>query len=245
MGGIHVCERTTSDYDYIYVAAQSQLYLPTVLHSRPNHADGTNGAFPEFIHGFYVGVDYGLDIGLVYRSSWSLDFFGYTAVYPDQAKQSPPFEIPAWTVMLKTYFESGQLIAQCTSEDGSRVYGELHVDITGDSYRRYQSGSQINREMLLAMNPDQPKGTHYNLPADAYYSQSKFTNTTLTTASGSYVFMTSENSYPRYDRPDPDMPSVTGSYDSDTRSVTEFGKYVADVTTATLDKNKYQITPIS
>lgn len=242
MGGIHVCERTTSNDDYIYVAAQSQLYLPTVLHSRPNHADGTNGAFPEFIHGFYVG-GYGLDIGLVYRSSWSLDFFSYATVYPDQAEQSPSFEIPAWNVMLKTYFENGHLIAQCTSEDGSRIYGDLSVKITADSYRRYQSGSQINREMLLAMN----KGDNgsYNLPADAYYSQAKFTNTTLTTSSGSYVFMTSENSYPRYNKPDPDMPSVTGSYDSDTRSVTEFGKYVADVTTATLDKNKYQITPIS
>lgn len=244
MGGIHVCERTTSDHDYIYVAAQSQLYLPTVLHSRPNHTDGTNGAFPEFIHGFYVG-DYGLDIGLVYRSSWSLDFFSYAAVYPDQAKQSSSFEIPAWNVMLKTYFENGHLIAQCTSEDGSRIYADLSVEITDDSYRRYQSGSQINREMLLAMNPDQPKGKHYHLPANAYYSQAKFTNTTLTTASGSYVFMTSENSYPRYDRPDSGMPDMSAYYDSDTRSVTEFGKYVADVTTATLDKEKYSITPIS
>lgn len=243
MGGIHVCERTTNDD--IYVAAQSQLYLPTVLHSRPNEADGTNGAFPEFIHGFYVGDDYGLDIGLVYRSSWSLDFFSYATVYPGKAEQSPSFEIPAWNVMLKTYFEGGQLVAQCTSEDGSRVYGELHVDITGDSYQGILSGSRVNREMLLAMNSDGAHPPQYHLPAEAYYSQAKFTNTTLTTASGSYVFMTSENSYPRYNRPDPDMPSVTSWYDSDTRSVTEFGKYVADVTTATLDKEKYSITPIS
>lgn len=242
MGGIHVCERTTNDH--IYVAAQSQLYIPTTVGNRPNNAAWLNGAFPEFIHGFYID-GYGFDIGLIYDSGWILQFYALPTTYADKRTvRVGSFDVP-WTLMLRTYFEGGQLIAQCTDENGHAISPILKASLANDAYQRLTSGCTINREMLLAMNPDQSEGKHFNLPAEAYYSQAKFTNTTLTTASGSYVFMTSSNSNAVYNKVDTGMTHVADYYLSYARTVTEFGKYVADVTTATFDKARHPISDIS
>lgn len=237
MGGVHVLYRKTNASTY--VAANSTLYLPSTCYCRNNNSSYEYGAFPEFFHGLYYG-SYGLDSGIGYKDGGFRILFWcneYTA--STQSGESAAFSRPTnGQVVLRSYLSNGKLCTRVETTSGSTL-ASLDMTLISAAYTRLSAGCTINREATIAMNAP------YTLPAPAYYSQFKFTNTTLTTVSGSYVALSTSNSYIYVKNKNDDLPSSYTSYYASNllESVME-GNYVADVSTATMNKSTYPVSAI-
>lgn len=242
MGGVHTAYRKSSSANY--VAVESTIVLPQTSYCRENNADATNGAFPEFFHGFYKGSIYGLDIGIGYKNgSYRLFFYSYANTQSTQWFESNAFALTSdRTYTLKTYFSGGYLITRCMNSSGT-VVASLDVYLQPEAYTSMSQGCTINRELCIAINPSVKGGSSYTVPARAYFSQTKFTKTKMTTNTGSTVYMTTSNTTTQHGKIDNGTPTTT--YESATRlNIMENGTYVADVATATFDKANIKVSPI-
>ncbi len=67
MAGVHTTYRTTKGIGSNYVGMEGKLKLPSAYGARPNDANYKNGAFPEFMYGFYPTSisNKGCDCGIV------------------------------------------------------------------------------------------------------------------------------------------------------------------------------------
>lgn len=246
MSGIHTVYRKSTGTNFVGV--ESKIYLPATCVCRENNptSSGYNGAFPEFFHGFYKGSSYGLDIGIIYKSgSYRLFFYSYANTQSTQwFTSSQTFNVGSTydsrLFTLKSYFQDGYLITRCYNSSGT-VVASLDVFLNSTAYASMSQGCTINREMCLAINKD--SAGNINVPASCYFSQAKWTQTKMTTTSGSVVAMTNSNTTTQHGKVDSGTPTSTYAK-QDSLGVTESG-YVADVATATFDKSTYPVKAIS
>lgn len=242
--GVHVAYRKTNDH--FYVAAASTLALPREAGYRPNDSNYYNGAFPEFFHGFYVR-GYGLDTGIMYGEDGNGDV-GFILCFNALGNTYGP----GWynnsvmsgvrkgdMVQLVTSFVNGYLKTDCTTTSGS-VLDSYSIYLTPVAYRALSAGSEMHREITLAMNADE--SGQAEVPASAYFKDAEFSRTTLTTNRGEYAKLTESNSNTKssgtwdgnIDR------STYQGYAREFEGSEEEG-YVRDVANATLDKENYPI----
>ncbi len=248
MSGIHTVYRKSIGTNFVEV--ESKIYLPVTCYCRENSPvnSGYNGAFPEFFHGFYKGSSYGLDIGIMYRNgSYRLFFYSYKNTQSTQwFTSSKTFNIgdtyESRLFTLKSFFQNGYLVTRCYNSSGTLV-ASLDVFLEPAAYASMSQGCTINREMCLALNKN--SAGEYTLPAPCYFSQAKWTQTKMKTASGTVVAMTNSNTTTQHGKKDNGTPDNTYAK-NDSLNVME-GGYVADVATATFDKEHepYKVKPIS
>jgi hypothetical protein len=237
MAGIHTAYRQTNYYNF--VAVSSELTLPTVYGCRENDYNSKNGAFPEFFHGFYDSHNYGLDIGVIYKGGrFRLAFWSYHNTQPTQWFTSSGFRVPSnRRVILSSYFKNGYLVTRCKDTHG-KVLACLDVKLTTKAYNVLSNGCYINREMVIAMNKN--SDGKFEVPASAYFKNSKFSRTTLTNSHGQYIALTKYNSNTRKTgKVDPATPNKTYDYDI-SLNIMEHG-YVTDIASATMDKYNHAL----
>lgn len=249
MGGIHTLYRKSTGSNF--VAVESNIYLPVSCANRDNSPTGSgqNGAFPEFFHGFYKGSSYGLDIGIIYKNgAYYLAFYSYANTQPTQwftSKNS--FNVGSTYASrlftLKSYFQDGYLVTRCHNSSGTLV-ASLDVKLTTAAYESMSQGCTINREMCLAINPN--ASGKFELPAECYFSQAKWTQTKMTTVSGTEVAMTNSNTTTLHGKIDNglDEKVLETVYAKNIRQGIMEGNYVADVATATFDKSNHPVSAI-
>lgn len=227
--------------------------MPVSCANRDNSPTGSgqNGAFPEFFHGFYKGSSYGLDIGIIYKNgAYYLAFYSYANTQPTQwftSKNS--FNVGSTYASrlftLKSYFQDGYLVTRCHNSSGTLV-ASLDVKLTTAAYESMSQGCTINREMCLAINPDASGKCKF--PADCYFSQAKWTQTKMTTVSGTEVAMTNSNTTTLHGKIDNGTlesgVSVEDVYADKIRQGIMEGNYVADVATATFELTKHPVSEI-
>lgn len=245
MGGIHTLYRKSTGANF--VAVESKIYLPASCANRDNSptSSGQNGASPEFFHGFYKGSTYGLDIGIIYKNgAYYLAFYSYANTQPTKwftSKNS--FNVGSTYASrqftLKSHFQDGYLVTRCYNSSNTLV-ASLDVKLTTAAYNSMSQGCTINREMCLAINPD--ASGNINVPANCYFSQAKWTQTKMTTASGNVVAMTNSNTTTLHGKVDAGTP--TSTYDKRILSGVMESGYVADVATATFNKTSYPVSDI-
>lgn len=189
-GGYHVCHRTTNASTYIAMA--STLKLPTLCACEPDSAPGVyDGTYPEFFHGFYAG-SYGLDIGVIWyqdgRFGINYHTFTNTAAVTDGEFSITTGVGKGDTIELRTYLSGQLLVAQIYKN--SNWMHTSQITLTSAAATRFAQGCTINREIAMASN----NAANGGIPSDAYFSDTKFSNSTLTTTGGAYVALSSSNS---------------------------------------------------
>lgn len=189
-GGYHVCHRATNTSSYVALA--STLKLPSSCACEPNSASGVyDGTYPELFHGFYAGL-YGCDIGVIWYEDGKFGIayhtFSNTAAVTDD-------EIPITTgvgkgdtIELRTYLSGQYLVAQIYKNSAWKHTSQ--ISLTSAAATRFAQGCKINREICMASNNAATGG----IPSAAYFRDTKFSNSTLTTTSGTYTAMSNSNS---------------------------------------------------
>ena len=252
MSGVHTAYRKTTGTNFVEV--QSTIILPTTIVYRENNpvSSGYNGAFPEFFHGFYKGDSYGLDAGILKKNgAYRLFFNSYPNTQSTGWFTSDPFDVgtslSSRTFTLRSFFSNGYLCTRCYNSNNVEV-AALDVYLTTAAYNSMSQGCTINRELTLAINADSLG--NINIPANCYFSQTKIPNTLLTTASGAQVKMNLNNTTTQHGKLDPAM-QINGvpdllelHYDKRISVGVMEGDYVADVATATFNKDDYPVSEI-
>ncbi|MBN7771972.1 hypothetical protein [Clostridium aminobutyricum] len=178
-GGAHIVFRK-SPAQNIFNAVSSDLTVPTdALASYPNPNDASYNTVPEFFHVFYNGV-YTIDAGVAYENN------GYYRLFANinGTWHSGPLAKATGTKTLKSWFSAEGTNRYIVTQFGSVVD---KAPISTTMYNSLNKGSQIYREMVIASNA---KST---IPANAYYKNAKFANTTLTNVNGTYVALDSKS----------------------------------------------------
>lgn len=172
-GGAHIVFRK-SPAQNIFNAVSSELTVPTeALASYPNPNDASYNTVPEFFHVFYDGT-YTIDVGVAYENN------GYYRLFAniDSKWHSGPLAKATGTKTLKSWLSAEGNNRYIVTQFGSVVD---KAPITAAVYNSLSRGCQIYREMVIASN------TKATIPANAYYKNATFANTTLTQTNGKYV----------------------------------------------------------
>lgn len=176
----------------------SKLVLPERIGMRPNDGGDKNGAFPEFIHGFYHNN--GLDAGLLYSTSIDPNGGYYLFVNGnpgvcDWAQNNTKIPLPTnRTVYLYSHLQGGEICNEVYSDrELNNRLSYLNATIYPDAYKLMINGCTINREMTLAVNK-RISTNDYELPAECYFSATEFTESRSYTTRNSAVRMTADNS---------------------------------------------------
>lgn len=239
MGGVHVTLRRTTTKNYI--AISSNLRIPTSLNYRSNDSNGWNGAFFEAIYGFFGG-NCSLDAGIMYKDG-KYRFFGYGTVKSatkwDEDKEFNLPLTPGQTVEFKAYpGTANMLVLECVS--GGTSLRKWNLELTSGAYTSLKAGVEIVREIVIAMNED--ASGNFNARPGVYFKDAKFARSTLTTATGSYVILSTSNSREEGGRKfDAGFPTTYYDEIRTSVGVTEVGGYVADVVSATTDNVNFPI----
>lgn len=241
MAGVHTIFRTTkkqNGYGANYVAIGGKLKLPYPYKCRNNESQyaAYNGAYPEFIYGFYPGNGaHGFDAGIICKDD------GYHMFVADNSKSTKSPFVEPWneypgklnasygdTITLSCYFTDNKCILKANDQI-------LSVWMRTSYYKAMLEGCYINREMVIAINEDRHGKTHLN-PV-AYFENARFYNSTLTTTTGKYIAMTDKNTI-EYFHKDPGFPK--GNYLNIRSSKMSHG-FVSDKASATTDSTVHDI----
>ncbi len=183
--GYHVAHRATKNANYIGIA--STLKLPSNCNCENDSAPGVwDGVFPEFFHGFYRS-SYGLDVGVIYRSgTFKLFYNGFSNTCNPTYDEITINASKGDTIELRTYLSGTNIVAQALKNSSS--IGTLNVPLTSIAAQYFASGAKLNRELTIAAN------RYPYIPSAAYFSDTTFSRTTLTTTSYSYEKLRISNS---------------------------------------------------
>lgn len=185
MGGYHVAHRATDNSNYIAIA--STLKLPNNCACEDDSALGVyDGVFPEFMHGFYKSI-YGLDVGVVYRDDiFKLFYNSFSNTCTSTYNEKDINVSKGDTIELKTYLSGNNIIAEVWKN--SVKVDSLDVPLTSSASQSFAGGAKINRELVIAANRNP------YIPCDAFFSDTTFSRSTLTTTSYSYEKLRKSNS---------------------------------------------------
>lgn len=222
MGGFHVKYRKTNQHAR-YIGISSQLKLPLNL-----NGDSVVEAYPEFFHGFYQG-DYGMDTGIFYKNGVfkMLSFcfpktqLSTTSQWTESAFNSGVTVNKGDFLTINSYYSNKTIISEYL-RNGVKI-GSHTTRLSDSASNTFSAGSAINREIALAAN------TPNYAPSQAFFSDAKFFNSTLTTPSWSYVAMNNSTSYER--APYSDTLPAPSKFKYGGYSVTE-GNFIADIGSA-------------
>ncbi len=247
MAGAHTVYRTTREKRNDIVAIGGTLKLPSEYKSRANDTNYKNGAFPEFMYGFYTSGQ-GFDCGILCDSTDP--YPGYKLFIADNGNGtlSSPWEshgamrlATGAEIQLKVSFLNGKVRLECLG--GGQTKDVLEVDFVSTSmYNKFKAGCWVNQEMVIAINAD--KDGYTNLLPGVYFKEAKFSKTTMTTVSGSYIALTNTNSI-EYFWPDEGFPLGTTYDDTRDNTPTTIGVmengFVSDKASATTDNVRYRV----
>ncbi|ABR50251.1 hypothetical protein Amet_4170 [Alkaliphilus metalliredigens QYMF] len=185
MGGYHVAHRATSYTKYIGIA--STLKLPNNCgFEKDSAATVYDGVFPEFIHGFYKN-SYGLDVGVIYRDKkFKLFYHSFSNTCNPTDGDVEVNVSKRDTIELKTYLSGNKILAEAWKN--SVKLKTLSIPLTSAAAQAFAGGAKINRELVIAAN------RHPYIPCDAYFSDTTFSKSTLTTTSYTYEKLRISNS---------------------------------------------------
>jgi hypothetical protein len=177
MGGYHVAHRATNNSKYIGIA--SKLKLPANCNCENDSTPTTyDGVFPEFIHGFYKS-SYGLDVGVIYRNgTFKLFYHGFANTLTKTDDEIAINASKGDTIELKTYLSGTKIVAEAWKN--SVKLKTLDVPLTTAAAQAFAGGAKINRELVIAANRNP------YIPCSAYFSDTTFSRSTLTTTNYSY-----------------------------------------------------------
>ncbi len=228
-GGAHIVFRKSPN-SYSFNAVSSSLTVPTdALASYPVPGNANYNSVPEFFHVFFSGV-YTIDVGVAYANNGYYDLFANV----DGVWHSGPRAKATGTKTLKSWLSAEGNKRYIITQFGSMVH---KVPLEPQVYNALNKGCKIFREMVIASNK------YATLPADAYYKNAEFSNTTLTRTNGTYVSLNSNC-------------DVVHNKLDDNISISQFKKYcdsdysesgssfVTDISSATFNKNDYPIDAI-
>lgn len=247
MAGVHTVYRSTQGKSNNIIAIGGTLKLPNQYKSRPNTANYKNGAFPEFIYGFYTGSK-GFDCGILCESSGTDP--GYKLFIADNGNGTLS---SSWTSHGAMQIAAGLEVQLRVTITGGKVRLEcLFAGLTKDTmevsfidtamYNTFRNGCWVNQEMVIAINEDASGAT--NLTPGAYFKDAKFSNTSMTTSAGSYIALTNTNSSEHF-WPDGGFPTNTTYADTRGKIPSTIGVmvngFVSDQVSATTDKNTYPV----
>ncbi|WP_312652152.1 hypothetical protein [Aminipila sp.] len=180
-GGAHIVFRK-SPAKNIFNAVSSELTVPTAaLASYPNPNDASYNTVPEFFHVFFDGT-YTIDVGVAYENN------GYYRLFAnvDSKWHSGPLAKATGTKTLKSWLSAEGNNRYIVTQFGSVVD---KAPISPAMYNSLNRGCQIYREMVIASN------TNATIPANAYYKNAKFSNTTFTKTNGTYLALDSKSEW--------------------------------------------------
>lgn len=189
MGGYHVAHRATNNSNYIGI--NSTLKLPDNCEIQEQSSSTVNdGVFPEFFHGFYKG-SYGIDVGVIYAGDetfklchWSNAITCKTA--DDRWGEKEINVSRGDTIQLKTYLNGNNITIEAWKN--SIKVDSLDAPLSSGAVQTFSGGAKINREITMASN------RYPYIPSDAYFSDTTFSRSTLTTTSYSYEKLRLTNS---------------------------------------------------
>lgn len=222
MGGFHVKYRKTNS-GTLYAAISSKISLPLNC-----EGDSIIQAYPEFFHGFYYEKSHGIDTGIIYKDGVFATFsFAYEATVPPGNSPWKDGSILSGvkkgdTLTMNSFVRNGKMVTECL-KNGLKV-GSVETPLSTsatNTFTRY--GATINREMTLAANTSQ------YAPSKAYFSDAKFSNSTLTKMDGTYVPLSNNNSFER--TPYSDTLPVPSKFKYGGYSLME-GSFISDVGSA-------------
>ncbi len=189
MAGYHVVHRATDAANYIAVA--SLLKLPTDCGCRADSSVYDNdGVFPEFFFGFYKGY-HGLDIGILYRgqANYPKNFRLFCCGFPNTVDNTYHYNekvinlTKGTTITVRAYLDGSDIVLKV---DGYSTH--LRTPLTADAINTFRKGARINRELTCASNTDN------FIPSDAFFTETIWSYTTLTTNAYTYHKLSDTNS---------------------------------------------------
>lgn len=242
MAGVHTVYRSTNASNIIGIGGK--LKTPQYYNCRQNDSNSLNGGFPELFYGLYrtlsSGNTKGFDAGII------CDTNGYRLFIADNGNGTL---VKGWNdhgvmqvakgaeISLNVTLTGGKVRLECYT--GTTLKDILEVNfINTTMYNEFKKGCWANREICIAINPD-ANGVTHTTPG-IYFKDAKFFNTTLTTATNSYVALTSSNSHEAYDIDN----GFPGTYYDDSRPVginVMVNGFVSDQASATTDKIMYPL----
>lgn len=221
MAGIHVVQRTTDSLHSFVIEATTILHLPSSVTYRSNTDYGVHGAFPEFIHGFYVN-GYGFDAGIMYQDGHFWLFYGpYNTGSWKQYKIGSAARLGKTVTFNTKLYTNGVMLTCSRSGDGSTT---MSAAINSTAYKKLKKGCKFVREMCLAINPE--RNGHILVPTGASFSSTTFSKTNLKMANGTTNTLTSLNSIVLRDQFDTDTKDHSTYVGNSTSSNT--GTYISD-----------------
>ena len=122
---------------------------------------------------------------------------------------------------LNSYYSNKTIISECL-RNGVKI-GTHTTKLSDLASTTFSAGAAINREIVMAAN------TSNYAPSQAFFSDAKFSNSTLTTPSWTYVAMNNSTSYERV--PYSDTLPAPSRFKYGGYSVVE-GNYIADIGSA-------------
>ncbi|SHK63192.1 hypothetical protein [Tepidibacter formicigenes] len=172
MGGYHVAVRRAEGN---YIGVRSFLKLPDICKGVRDNG-GNNGIHPEFVHGFYRGSTYGLDIGVIYRNGdWKLFYSGFSSTLKKIYDETSVSLNLGETVELASYIDFGKEAIVVKVEKNGRTLGVLDAPLCSTAFNEMKKGCDITRELLMATNR-----TSGYVPEEARFEFAKFFKGTLT-----------------------------------------------------------------
>lgn len=174
MGGIHLTKRES--INKIYRGVQAKLTLPTYISSDP-----VRGIKPEFIFGLYKG-SYGIDIGVFYQDSafklvyWSLEYTtpNWNATPSDRGGEINSIGVSVCdSITLKAYLNGNKVTCEAKKTNGNKT--TLNCPLSQAAQSAFQTGVQINRELVIAADPTPTANPANVYFYDAYFSEGSFT----------------------------------------------------------------------
>lgn len=210
MGGVHVIQRSTQPSTSFVIKGISTLVLPSTLTYRPNTTNYQNGAFPEFIHGFFKG-NYGFDAGIMYKDgNFSLFFYcgSLTSTKTWDEHAMPNIKMGDTVEFTTQIYQTGVMLT-CKRANSSLSY-TMSATLKPDAYDAMKNGCLFRREMVIAINPNSSGAIL--VPTGASFTTATFSNTDLYMANGTTAQLKSSNST-----------VVEGTFDSDTPTHTYNG----------------------
>lgn len=200
MCGYHIINRVTNDANYIAMASTLTLPESCDWDSQPYSPHNNRGVYPEFFHSFHSRGDrYTLDIGLLYADGkFRVMYWAGDAAIPSQPEgdlwERPPIDVKLGdeeelrTIELRTYLHTTHKVFVMEVWQGTDWLESIAAPLTDDAFNEFIRGCKVHRELTMA--------TNYKdyLPSVAYFDDTTFSRSTLTTTDYRYVPLSLNNS---------------------------------------------------
>ncbi|MBR5316867.1 MAG: hypothetical protein IKU39_03135 [Lachnospiraceae bacterium] len=191
MAGYRIRRKTTASN---FVAVSGTLQLPWAYSNSIDDWVNDTGIFPEFFYNFNnTAGTVNMDLGLVFRGNNGWHIFAYGANVNNSANwyEAAISLSPGQIVTVAVYTED--YMVKLKINDYIYI-----IPTTNGTAAAIRSGCMITREANLVPQKSSGLTECWLLQTDAYYIGAVWSQTTLTTTSGTYVKMSAANTSSDY-----------------------------------------------